>query len=437
MRLFNTTALSIALAAVAAGAFAPSAASAQSRKEKKEQQQEQNAAPKISLSRGFQKGAVEAQELVQKQDFAGAKAKLDEIQASATKPDDHYFFASLLLQVGINLKDEALQRRALETMIESGMTPATELPKFHYFVGQFAFNAKQYDQARTHFQQAIDANYGGALPEVLIANTYFNEAQEQIVNNQFTDAGKAKVEQGLPHLKRAIELQEASGEAVDASWYNKGLSMATFAKSPSAPEWTKIALAKSGTPDNWRLVLRMLQDEYPNISRDENLDILRLMAATKSLQNDYSYNEYAETANRVGLPGEVKAIIDQGRASGEIGANFLSDLYQIANTGMAQDKASLASSEKSAAGAATGRPAANTGNAFLGYGENAKAAQLYRLALEKGGVDADEVNTRLGIALARSGDKAGAIEAFSKVSGTGVRKRIADLWTVWVNNSAA
>jgi len=435
MRLLRTTALSIALAAFSAGVFMPSQATAQSRKEK--QEAEENGAPKISLSRGFQKGAVEAQELVQAGDFAGAKTKLESIQSTASKPDDHYFYGSLLLQVGINLKDEALQRSALETMLESGMTPASEAPKFHYFVGQFAFNAKQYDQARTHFQKAIDGNHGGALPEVLIANSYFNEAQAQIVNNQFTDAGKALVHQGLPHLKRAIELQKASGEPVDASWYNKGLSMAQFGDAPDAAEWTTLALSNSGTPDNWRLVLREVQNDNANLTRDENLDILRLMASTKSLQNDYSYNEYAETANRVGLPGEVKAILDAGRASGEITPDFLADLYQIAANGIKEDRTSLANTEKSAAGAANGRPAANTGNAFLGYGEYAKAIALYKLALQKGGVDADEVNTRLGIALARSGDKAGALEAFGKVSGTGARKQIADLWSVWVNSSAA
>ncbi len=173
------------------------------------------------------------------------------------------------------------------------------------------------------------------------------------------------------------------------------------------------------------------------MTRDEGLDLLRLMAASKSLQNAYSYNEYAESALKAGLPGEVKTLIDTGRARGEINATSLVDVYRIATSSIDKDKASLPSSEKSAATAATGRPAANTANAFMGYGEYTKAADLYRVALQKGGIDADEVNTRLGIALARSGDKAGALDAFGKVGGTGVRKKIAELWTVWVNNPTA
>ena len=62
----------------------------------------------------------------------------------------------------------------------------------------------------------------------------------------------------------------------------------------------------------------------------------------------------------------------------------------------------------------------------------AKAASFYRVALQKGGVDADEINTRLGIALARSGDKAGAKAAFGSVQGT-ARSGIAALWTAYVD----
>ena len=434
MRLLQTSALSIALAAFSLGLVLPASASAQSREDKKKA--EQSSGPKISLSKGFQNGAVEAQKLVQASDFAGAKAKLDEITPLATKADDNYFLGSLLLQTGIGLKDEAAQRRGLETILASGMAPAAEAAKFHYFVGQFAFNAKEYPKAREHFAKAIEGNYGGPTTDVLMANSYFNEATTHVVNNQFNETGKALVLQGLPHLKSAIAKQEASGQPVDASWYNKGLTMAVVAKSPDAAEWTKLSLSKGGSAESWRLVLREFQTANQTMTRDENLDLMRLMAATKSLQGDYSYNEYAEAANRAGLPGEVKSLIDSGRASGQLKAGSLNEIYQVANASVAADRASLPASEKSAASAATGKPAANTANALMGYGDNAKAIQLYNLALQKGGVDADEVNTRLGIALARSGDKAGAAAAFAKVGGTGARKKIADLWAVWVSNAA-
>ena len=75
-----------------------------------------------------------------------------------------------------------------------------------------------------------------------------------------------------------------------------------------------------------------------------------------------------------------------------------------------------------------------TGDAYLGYGEYAKAAELYRAALTKSGVDTNLANLRLGIALARSGDKAGATAAFNAV--TGPRADIAKYWLLYLSTRA-
>jgi hypothetical protein len=67
---------------------------------------------------------------------------------------------------------------------------------------------------------------------------------------------------------------------------------------------------------------------------------------------------------------------------------------------------------------------------YAGYRDYAKAADLYRVALQKGGVDANLVNTRLGIALAMGGQRADAEAAFGKVAG--VRAPLANLWRAWL-----
>ena len=101
-----------------------------------------------------------------------------------------------------------------------------------------------------------------------------------------------------------------------------------------------------------------------------------------------------------------------------------------------RNEGSLASTETKAKAGANGTLAAQTGDAYLGQANYTKAAELYRLALSKGGVNADEVNTRLGIALARGGDKAGASAAFGSVKGT-PRADIAGLWTAWLGSAPA
>jgi hypothetical protein len=49
-------------------------------------------------------------------------------------------------------------------------------------------------------------------------------------------------------------------------------------------------------------------------------------------------------------------------------------------------------------------------------------------------VDANVVNTRLGIALAASGDRTGAEAAFKTV--TGPRAELANLWVAWLTRAA-
>ena len=78
------------------------------------------------------------------------------------------------------------------------------------------------------------------------------------------------------------------------------------------------------------------------------------------------------------------------------------------------------------------------GKLYFSTGAYAKSADAIQKGLAKGGVsDADDANTLLGIALARSGDKAGAQAAFSAVTPTGPRGEIAQLWTAWLTAPAA
>jgi hypothetical protein len=112
------------------------------------------------------------------------------------------------------------------------------------------------------------------------------------------------------------------------------------------------------------------------------------------------------------------------------------DYLTLANAKIAADKASLAAAAADAAKAANGKIAAATADAYMGYGDNAKAVALYQTALQKGGVDTAEVNMRMGIAQARAGDKEGAKASFSKVTG-GLRGTLAQYWVQWLDRKPA
>jgi tetratricopeptide (TPR) repeat protein len=107
------------------------------------------------------------------------------------------------------------------------------------------------------------------------------------------------------------------------------------------------------------------------------------------------------------------------------------ELLTAAGGKVAEDKRSLAGLETKAKAAATGTQALSIADAYYGYGDYAKAAELYRAAIQKGGVDAAVANTRLGMALAAAGQKAEAEAAFKAV--TGPRAGLASYWLIWLN----
>ena len=65
---------------------------------------------------------------------------------------------------------------------------------------------------------------------------------------------------------------------------------------------------------------------------------------------------------------------------------------------------------------------------LLSYDMDAKAAELYQIALGKPGVDVAGTNLGLGIALVKQGKMAEAEAVLAKVDGP--RRGIAQLWTL-------
>jgi hypothetical protein len=73
------------------------------------------------------------------------------------------------------------------------------------------------------------------------------------------------------------------------------------------------------------------------------------------------------------------------------------------------------------------------GDRYYAMGRYAKAVDAYRQALGKSGVDANVANLHIGMALARSGDKAGATAAFNAV--TGPRADLAKYWLMYLQQA--
>jgi hypothetical protein len=424
MRFVSPVALGLMLALAGVSAAVPSVVIA---KEKAP------AAPKLKLSPEFTAAAIKVDQAIAKKDVAGAAAALAAAEPLAKVPDEIYYYNNEMLNLSIVSKDAALQGKALEGLLNTGLVPAAQVAQFSAISAQHLLEAKNYDGALARGQAALAVGYNPAEVNAIIAQAYWGKAGTGSVK---AEPARTNVANGLAAFKSAIAAMKAAGQPVPSQWYSVALGKADSINAPDAADWAQMAYEADPSGPNLRNVILFFQRATPAMASKENLDLMRLVQISGAMTMKIDFLEYTDMAFKTGIYGEVKAGIEAGRGKGALTAADGADTYAIATQRIAADKASLAASEAHAAKAVGGKEAAATADAYLGYGDYAKAVTLYRTALQKGQVDANEVNTRIGVALARSGDFAGAKDAFGQVSG-GTRGQIARYWLLWLSKKAA
>jgi hypothetical protein len=387
---------------------------------------------KPELSKGFRDAAQPVQKALQAKDFATAKAGLAALEPAATGPDEKYYVGQWKIAIGQGTNDQALVMAGLADAYNSGSAgAAADKPKFAWYLGRSAYlDKKDYATAIRYLDEAKAAGYvptdNAGQPtrdlDLVLFESY---------------AGMKQYPQAFAAAERAIAAEKAAGKQPSREWLTRPTSIAYQAKMyPEAVKWSRMLVETYPTPDNWRSALEIYDIAYKPDDQ-ARLDLMRLQRAAGALSGERDYFDYALLADKVGLPGEAKAVLDEGKAKNAYNASSqaITELTGAVSPKVAADRASLAASEKSANAAANGRAALATGDAFYGYGDYAKAAAMYRLAVQKGGIDANTANLRLGMALARSGQAAEAKQAFASVT-QGPRAEIARFWTLHLDQGA-
>lgn len=421
MKSISTAALAAAMIAGAAGlAVAPPAFA-----KKKE---EAPAGPQYTQAVAV--AANKAKTALLAKDLATAEAAVAEAEGAA-KTDDDKYIATFLRYALVSQKiadastgtngafDPAPMIAPLDALIVNPKTPADMLPKFEYSRATIAYDAKDWARAIRLFQQA--QQHGSTEKNLPL---YLAKAKVQ----------SGDVAGGMADLEKLV----ATGTQPE-DIYKYGIAQSAAAGlTPQTVMWLKRWVVAYPTAKTWRDALgyyALSGKPVAKLDKRQLIDIFRLMRQTKSLPDQDYYEEYAQKVMDVGLPDETKAVIAEGKALGKIpgaGSSNIQALVTSSNNQVASE-GSFAGLETKAAASANGALSAQTGDAYLGRADYAKAIALYRQALAKGGVNNDEVNTHLGIALALSGDKAGAKTAFAAVT-TAPRSDIAGFWSTWVDS---
>ena len=410
------TSMKLALAALLASAatgLAPTAPASAQKQPKVEK-------PKYSPA--FLKAAQPAQTAVAA-DAVAAEPLVAAAEAAATTEDDKFQVGLMRLTVEqAKLKatpggDQQRLRAPLEALVGNPKLPQAQRATFALVLGQLALQRKDNAAAVPYLTQAQQlGSTDTALPTLL--------RQARLASGDTAGA--------MASLESQIAAAEARGEKAPELDYR--VAVDTYQKSKQVPQAATALrrwVAAYPTSKNWHdalYIFGLQRGSLVTLDRGQTLDVLRLMRQTKSLDR-YAYVEYAQKVIDTGLPDEGLAVLREGRASGTMPADPTVNALMEQAQRQAQLGGSLAPLEARAQTAANGSLAFQTADAYLSQNNYAKAAGLYRVALQKGGVDANLVNMHLGIALAKSGDKEGARAAFNAVTGS-PRGDIAKFWVL-------
>ena len=396
----------LALAAAAIGAAAPAAAQA----------------PAVSLTQAERATLLALKTAFDSGNMAAAAAAVPAARAAATSADARHYVAQYEYQIAVRTNNYRAQTDALTALVAGGRIPASQVPAIHHQIGSVAYNhIRDYGLAERAFAAQVAASPNSA---------------EGMVNLAKVKLDLKKPQEAQPLFVRAIQAYSASGQRAPESWYKVALDLAY--RNKNAAQVAAIGpsfVAAYPTPQNWRDVL-LIQRELQGADPASSLDLYRLMRASRALGGETDYFEMAAALEAAGFPAEAKAVLEEGAAARMVdtGKGRGKDMLTRSSARAAQERATLAGLQTRAMADATGALALKTGDTLLSRGDYAKAAELYRAALQKGSVDAGLANRRLGMALALAGQRAEAEAALR--AATGPHSQVAAYWLAWLAQRA-
>ena len=417
MTFISKAALAAALTIGMASTIATPAA-AQKKKDEKAA-----AAAGLKLSDGVRKPVVAAQAALAAKDYPTTLSQLAIAEPLVTNDDEKYIVNALKLAATAPSNDLQKLAPILDVLIVNPKTPPASLGQYNFLRGEASVQQKKYAEALPYLQKAQELGYKNENLQLRLASAMIETGNL---------AG------GLQAIDATITAETAAGRKPSEDLYNYAIAR-VYGKDPVAlASWSQKKLDAYPTAKNWRESLLLYRDgrekSAQKLDRGQQIDLFRLMRATKSLADRGDYLEYADTAYISGLPGEAKSVIDEGKATGKIPAADTTAAKLMADISTSlKAEGSLATTEAKAKAAATGKPALQTGDAYLGLGQTAKAIELYQAALQKGSVDASEANLHLGVAYSQAGQKDQAKAAFQAITAAGPRKDIASYWLKYLN----
>lgn len=352
--------------------------------------------------------------------WVAAQAALPAAAAAARGNDAKYLLGQIRLQIGIGTQNRQLQSQGIDEMIASGGAQPHEMRALYENQLEFATAAGDTAKAARAMAQ-LDA---------LSPNDPARFVRQARIRANANDAPGA-----IALYRQAMQMQTTNGQPIPVDWRQQIAALAYRARLPETSRLMREWLAVAPSQALWHDSLAIFAELNPGSGM--NLDVYRLVRAAGAMTSERDFVLLSEAANEVRAFGEVKAVLEEGLSRNLMTSNvaWARERVGVATRRAADDRSSLAGERTAALAGSDGAAALRLGDAYYGYGEYGPAAELYRAAMQKGGLDAGLVNTRLGTALALGGQRAEAEAAFRAVT-TGPRAELAQFWLLWLQSRA-
>jgi hypothetical protein len=369
-----------------------------------------------------------AQDLIKQQKFRDALGKLHEAeQVGNLNPYETSLVEQLRGSASAGAGDYETAAKSYEGYLGASHLEGNDQLRVVQAIASYYYQAKDYPKAAQWVGRYLAD--GGSDPQLraIQAQAYYLAEDYPDAVKSLHELIKAEEQTDKPVTEQQLQLLANSNLKVnDLDGYRDSLERLVAAY-PKPDYWSDLLHrvgGRSGFPDRLQL------------------DLTRLSLATGSVKDGADYVEFAELALQAGLPGEAKSALDKGYAKGLLGSGPEAErqkrLRDLADKKVDEDQKTLASAEKEAASAKDGTGLVNTGLAYLGYGQAAKASALIEQGIAKGGLKhPDDAQLHLGIAYLTAGQKDKASQAFKQVQGSDGTADLAKLWLIYSVHAAS
>ena len=369
---------------------------------------------KLTVSPAAQKALVALQTAVNANDTATIPAKLAAAQAVAKSADEKFFVATNQTKAALAANDLAGIRAGVDALQASGVAETPDLVARYTDLGKRYKTAGQVDQAVIVLDKAMALNPNNAATLINLASIRDGQGQKA---------------EAVALMQKSFIASKAAGIKVDEGNYKFAAGLAYAQRLPVANDLARQWVTAYPSPASWRDTLRIYRD-LNRPQPGQMIDLMRLGRAANALNGENDYYTLSSALVNAGKLAEAKSLLADARTAPDVDLKKSQFTTLSTKVAAAPTRAAVDASAKAALAGANGKAMIDAGDALYGHGAYADAVPLYRAALIKGG-DAGLANLRLGMALARVGDNAGATAALNAV--TGANAEIARYWLLWLS----